>query len=65
MESKCPDKGNVREFLDGLRVKKEELATYGVVIEAKDYRHFPSPSSLQLHVKSTCRHEAVQFHKDD
>jgi hypothetical protein len=38
MESKCPDKGNVREFLDGLRVKKEELATYGVVIEAKDYR---------------------------
>ena len=38
MESKCPDKGNVREFLDELRVKKEELATYGVVIEEKDYR---------------------------
>ena len=38
MESKCPDKGNVREFLDGLRVKKEELVTYGVVIEDKDYR---------------------------
>jgi gag-polypeptide of LTR copia-type len=37
MESKCPDKGNVREFLDELRVKKEELATYGVVIEEKDY----------------------------
>ena len=27
MESKCPDKGNVCEFLDDLRVKKEELAT--------------------------------------
>jgi hypothetical protein len=38
MESKCPDKGNVREFLDRLQVKKEELATYGVVIEDKDYR---------------------------
>ena len=23
LESKCPDKGNVREFLDGLRVKRE------------------------------------------
>jgi hypothetical protein len=38
MESRCPDRGNVREFLDGLRVKKEELATYGVGIEEKDYR---------------------------
>jgi gag-polypeptide of LTR copia-type len=38
MESKCPDKGNVCEFLDNLRVKKEELATYGVAIEEKDYR---------------------------
>ena len=38
MESKCPDKGNVREFLDGLRVKKEELSTYSVVIDDKDYR---------------------------
>ena len=38
MDSKCPDKGNVREFLDDLRVEKEKLATYGVVIEDKDYR---------------------------
>ena len=37
MESKYPDKGNVHDFLDGLRVKKEELVTYGVVIEDKDY----------------------------
>jgi Pol polyprotein, beta-barrel domain/gag-polypeptide of LTR copia-type len=38
MESKCPDKSNIREFLDGLRVKREELATFGVDIEEKDYR---------------------------
>jgi hypothetical protein len=38
LESKCPDKGNVREFLDNLRVKKEELASVGVDIDEKDYR---------------------------
>jgi gag-polypeptide of LTR copia-type len=38
MESRCPDKMNVREFLDGLRVKREELATFGVDIEEKNYR---------------------------
>jgi hypothetical protein len=38
LESKCPKKGNVREFLDGLRVKREELATVGVDIDKKDYR---------------------------
>jgi gag-polypeptide of LTR copia-type/Pol polyprotein, beta-barrel domain len=38
MESKCPDKGNVCEFMDELCLKKEELATYSVVIEEKDYR---------------------------
>ena len=38
LESKCPDKGNVREFLDGLRVKREELASVGVDIDEKDYR---------------------------
>jgi hypothetical protein len=37
MESKCPDRGNVREFLDALHVKKEELATYSVAIKDKDY----------------------------
>jgi gag-polypeptide of LTR copia-type len=37
MDSRCPDKGNVREFLDGLCVKREELATFGVDIEIKDY----------------------------
>ena len=38
LESKCPDKGNVQEFLDNLRVKREELASVGVDIDEKDYR---------------------------
>ena len=38
LELKCPPQGNVREFLDNLRVKKEELATVGVIIEDGDYR---------------------------
>ena len=37
LESKCPDKGNVQEFLDGLRVKREELASVGVDIDETDY----------------------------
>ena len=32
LELKCPSQGNVHEFLDNLRVKKEELATVGVII---------------------------------
>ena len=38
LESKCPEKGNVRQFLDELRIKREELATVGVDIDKKDYR---------------------------
>jgi len=37
LESRCPEKGNVRKFLEGLRVKREELAQVGVDIENKDY----------------------------
>jgi len=37
LESRCPEKGNVREFLEGLHVKREELAQVGVDIENKDY----------------------------
>jgi gag-polypeptide of LTR copia-type len=51
MESKCPEKGNVHDFLDGLCVKKEELATYGVVIEAKDY-HSKIITSLPNHLSN-------------
>jgi hypothetical protein len=57
LELKCPSQGNVREFLDNLRVKKEELATVGVIIEDGDYRStilssLPTPlanfASMQL-----------------
>ena len=34
---KCMDKGGVREFLEGLRLKKEELSQAGVAIEEADY----------------------------
>jgi len=37
LDMKCPEKGNVREFLDSLRVKREELATVGVEVDNKDY----------------------------
>ena len=37
MAMRCPDKGNPREFLEGLRVKKEELAQAGVEVDEKDY----------------------------
>jgi hypothetical protein len=33
---KCSDKGGVREFLEGLRLKKEELCQAGVDINEKD-----------------------------
>ena len=33
----CPDKTNPREFLENLRVKREELSQAGVDIEEKDY----------------------------
>ena len=38
LKSKYPDKGNVQEFLDNLRVKQEELASVGVDIDEKDYQ---------------------------
>src|SRR5258708_23952071 len=37
LESHCPEKGNIREFLEGLHVKKEELAQVEVTIDRKDY----------------------------
>jgi hypothetical protein len=37
MGLRCPDKGNPRDFLEGLRVKKEELAQAGVEVDEKDY----------------------------
>jgi hypothetical protein len=37
MAMRCPEKMNPREFLEGLRVKKEELSQAGVIIEERDY----------------------------
>jgi len=37
MGMQCPERGNPREFLEGLRMKKEELAQAGVVVDEKDY----------------------------
>ena len=38
LESRCPDKGNVQEFLNTLHTKQEELASVGVEIDEKDYQ---------------------------
>ncbi|KAF5378320.1 hypothetical protein D9615_008779 [Tricholomella constricta] len=38
LESKCPDKGDVPEFLDALAMQYEKLATVGVEISDTDYR---------------------------
>jgi len=37
MAMRCPEKTNPREFLETLRVKREELSQAGVMIEEKDY----------------------------
>ena len=34
----CPVDGDVRQFLDDLRTKRDELAAVGVQIEEKDYQ---------------------------
>jgi len=67
MESKCPDKGNVHEFLDDLCVKKEELTTYSVVIEEKDYCSTiinSLPPHLCFCFQPTCRCRIVQLYKN-
>src|SRR5882757_27707 len=38
LESKCPGNGDIRQFLDDLRAKRDELSAVGVQIEEKDYR---------------------------
>ena len=37
-EMRCPNGGNVREFLGTMRVKREELAAVGVTMGDKEYR---------------------------
>ena len=38
LESKCPIGSDIRQFLDDLRTKRDELSAVGVQIEEKDYR---------------------------
>lgn len=38
LEMKCPERGDVREWLKQLHSRREELAQVGVDIEEKDYR---------------------------
>ncbi|KIO08044.1 hypothetical protein M404DRAFT_78898, partial [Pisolithus tinctorius Marx 270] len=38
LSSQCPTDGDIRQFLDDLRTKRDELAAVGVQIEEKDYR---------------------------
>ena len=51
LETRCQDKGNVRQFLDNLCVKREELATMGVEIDEKDYQS-TIISSLPIHLSN-------------
>ena len=37
LESKCPEKGNIQQFLDELCIKREELLTVGIDINKKYY----------------------------
>ncbi|KAJ8582622.1 hypothetical protein M405DRAFT_712721, partial [Rhizopogon salebrosus TDB-379] len=38
LESRCPSNGDIRQFLDDLRAKRDELSAVGVQIEEKDYQ---------------------------
>jgi hypothetical protein len=38
LQSKCPDRGDVREWLNSLWVKKEVLAEAGVTVSEEDFR---------------------------
>jgi hypothetical protein len=51
LESKCTTGGDVHQFLDELRTKRDELAAVGVNIGEKDYR-FTIIQSLPNHLAS-------------
>ena len=56
VDMKCPPKGDVREFLDGLCTKREELSQVGVSITDNDYRSTilaSLPQSLASFVSAT------------
>jgi len=51
LELKCPDNGDIHQFLDNLHAKRDELAAVGVSIEEKDY-HSTIIQSLPNHLAS-------------
>jgi len=51
LKVKCPEKGDIRQFLDDLCVKQEELATMDVEINEKDYCS-TIISSLPIHLSN-------------
>lgn len=51
MALRCPDKTNPRDFLENLRVKKEELSQAGISVEEKDYLSVIL-SSLPFHLSN-------------
>ena len=68
LESKCPEKGNVQQFLDELRIKREELATVGVNIDEKDlfdHNLLPSHSPCQFCIQPTCVRKNLFHHQDN
>jgi hypothetical protein len=58
MGMQCPERGNLREFLEGLRMK-EDLAQAGVVVDEKPFLHyyfslFHCP--IEFHIESVGSH---------
>ena len=66
LESRCPSNGDIRQFLDDLRAKRDELSAVGVQIEEKDYRStiIPPRSSCEFRIQAASHRPAVQSHPD-
>src|ERR1700678_2834927 len=66
LTSRCPERGNVKEFLKGLRLKKEELAQVGVRISNEEsglliYHHLVTP---RCPIKFRVNADVVDFATD-
>jgi len=68
LASRCPEKGNVRDFLNQLRTKKEELVQVGVVISDSDYLSTiisSLPVSLEFRIGAVGGRANVCYDEDD
>ncbi len=68
LEMKCPDKANVCDFLQGLWIKKEELAKVGYTIDNKNYlstliSSLPHVLSKILYMHSLLQHICFQLQR--